>query len=132
MLREPVNVITHFVGAVLSLLGLVWLVSLSSQDTTKLVCVSVFGLMMIFTFLSSALFHFSHGRWQHFFQRLDHAAIYGMIAGTYTPLSYHLLDGKVRWMVLGAVWGLALIGAFTKIFFFWQGHLSTLFYVAIG
>jgi hemolysin III len=132
MLREPVNVITHFVGAVLALLGLLWMVSLSLHDTTKLISVTVFGIAMILTFLASTLFHLHHGPWQRFFQRLDHAAIYGMIAGTYTPLSVHLLDGKLRWIVLGSVWGLALVGAFTKIFFFWQGHLSTLFYVAIG
>lgn len=131
-LREPVNVLTHFCGAILALCGLIWLASLSDNNPTKRITVIIYGCCMILTYLASTALHYHHGRWQPFFQRLDHASIYTMIAGAYTPLGYHLLEGQLRLMMLGSVWGMALLGAFIKLFFFWQGNLSTLAYVLFG
>ncbi len=131
-MREPVNVITHFTGAILSLVGVVWLASLSHRQLGMLVAILIYGGAMFLTYLASTAMHFHHGRWHRLLQRFDHAAIYLMIAGTYTPIGYHLLEGKMRWILLGSVWAVALAGAFTKVFFFWKGNLSTLMYVLLG
>ena len=131
-LREPVNVLTHFCGAILALCGLIWLASLSEHNPSQLITILVYGMTMILTYLASTALHYHHGRWQPFFQRLDHASIYTMIAGTYTPFGYHLLDGQLRWVMLGVIWGVAVTGALTKLFFFWSGKLSTLVYVLVG
>jgi hemolysin III len=133
--REPVNGFTHLTGALLSALGLVWLIALTYSNTPKMVSLVVYGVSMILLYSASALFHLtkaSDGKllW---LRRFDHAAIYVMIAGTYTPLFYNVLDDSLRWWMLASVWGIALAGTIYKLCFLRDSGLPSLVtYVLIG
>jgi len=133
--REPVNGFTHLAGAVLSALGLIWLVAVAQNNTPKMVSLVVYGISMILLYAASATFHLtktSPGKllW---LRRFDHAAIYVMIAGTYTPLFYNLLEGSMRWWLLVIVWLVALGGTAYKLLFLNDsGLLSLACYVIVG
>lgn len=134
--REPVNSVTHLTGAAFAVIGLVWLVSLTRADLAKLISVAVYGLSMIALYLASGIFHLFNGseRTILWLRRIDHAAIYLLIAGTYTPFCYTVLTGGWRWLMLALVWGLAFIGAVYKLLFLRgeNSRLSLCFYVAMG
>lgn len=133
--REPVNGFTHLAGAVLAAVGLLWLALMTHDDAGKLAMVVVYGVSMIALYLASATFHLTKASEQAllWLRRFDHAAIYGMIAGTYTPILYTMLDGGWRWGMLALVWGLAALGATYKLLFLHNGGLfSLLCYVGLG
>ena len=136
--REAVSGVTHLIGAILALIGVIWMILLTRDDVPKLLSVVVFGVCMVLLYLASTTMHFtasikgSKHRRVRFFNRLDHAAIYLMIAGSYTPFVYNLMVDQWRWLMLGAVWLIALTGVIIKLFFFFGGYLSTLFYVGMG
>jgi hemolysin III len=133
--REPVNGFTHLAGAVLAAFGMVWMIAITQGDTGKMITVAIYGLSMILLYSASAAYHLSNGSERKilWLRRCDHAAIYVLIAGTYTPVFYNLLSGGWRWWMLTLVWGLSLTGAIYKLFFLRDaGHLSLLSYVALG
>lgn len=132
--REPVNGFTHLAGAVLALIGTIWLVALTLDDLPRMVVMLVYGVSMVLLYAASATMHLYNGdtRTIQFLNRLDHAAIYLLIAGTYTPFIYHFLDGEWRWALLALIWGMAVTGMLFKLVFFWGGHVSTILYVAMG
>lgn len=134
--REPVNGFTHLVGVVLGCAGLVWLVLVTQDEPAKLISVLVYGICVILLYSASTTFHLVNGseRTVLLLRRLDHAAIYLMIAGTYTPIVYNTLDGAWRWSVLLLVWLLAAVGIVYKLMFLkGQGsHFSTLLYMGMG
>jgi hemolysin III len=112
-MEERLNAITHGVGAVLALTGLVVLAVASSLHGTvwHVVSFSIFGASLLLLYVCSTLYHsFGHGRAKAVFRRLDHAAIYLLIAGTYTPFTLVALHGPVGWVVFGIIWALAAIG----------------------
>jgi hemolysin III len=117
-LLEPVNALTHMVGALSALAGLLLLVALTYDDIPKMVSLIIYGLSMIFLFTASSLFHgivLPEGR-RMWLNRLDHVAIFTLIAGTYTPIVYNLFPAGYRWWVLAAIWSIALIGILFKLF----------------
>ncbi|NWF70990.1 MAG: hemolysin III family protein [Chloroflexi bacterium] len=133
---EPVNGFTHLAGALLAALGLVWLMTLTWDNTAKLVTVIVYGVSMILCFSASTVLHLTQcslpvRKW---LTRADHASIYIMIAGTYTPFCYNVLTSEAwRWSILSLIWALALAGVLYKLFLYnKEHHLSTLSYVAMG
>ncbi len=90
--------------------------------------------MCVYVYLSSTIYHaLPRGRAKETFHVLDHAAIYLLIAGTYTPFTLGVLKGGWGWTLFGLVWGLAAIGVLTKMFagIRWHG-LSTIVYVVMG
>jgi hemolysin III len=109
---ERFNSITHLVGALLAAAGMSLLVVLASLqgDPWKIVSFSVYGATLLILYLFSTLYHSLRGRAQAVFRVLDHAAIYLLIAGTYTPFSLVALRGAWGWSLFGAVWGLATLG----------------------
>ncbi|MGE5155570.1 MAG: PAQR family membrane homeostasis protein TrhA [Bdellovibrio bacteriovorus] len=110
---ERFNSISHLVGAVLALCGGALLVSLAGVyggGATRILSFSAYGLTLFLLYLSSTLYHGLRGRAKRVFRVLDHGAIYLLIAGTYTPFSLVGLGGATGWWLLGAVWGLALLG----------------------
>lgn len=119
--RQPVSGLSHLMGAILALVGLIWMVSESLQEgsVSKLIPSVVFGVSMVMLFLASALYHLlpvSEARLK-FLRKIDHSSIYVFIAGSYTPICLLLLkDGKGPW-IFGAVWGLAFLGVAFK---FWR------------
>ena len=109
---ERINGITHLTGAILAVVGLVVLVVLAAEkgDPWRIVSFGVYGTTLLTLYLFSTLYHSFRGRAKDIFQMLDHAAIYLLIAGTYTPFTLVTLRGVWGWWLFGAVWGLALIG----------------------
>lgn len=135
--RDPFSGLSHLLGAILGVIALIFLVIQASRfgDVWHLVSFSVFGLCMILMFGSSAVYHLAQGSDEKILKlkRIDHMAIFAMIAGTYTPMCLGPLRDSFGWSLLIAVWGLALSGILLKIF--WIGAprwLSTLIYLAMG
>jgi hemolysin III len=132
---ERFNSITHLVGAALALVGLVVLIvdAVLHGGAMKIVSVSIYGLSLLALYTCSTLYHSLRGAAKRVFQRLDHTAIYLLIAGTYTPLTLIVLRGRLGWWLFGIVWGLAAVGALQE-FRHVKGErvLSLVIYIAMG
>ncbi len=116
---EKFNSITHLVGAVLALVGfgVLLTVSIQQQDPLVIVAFTVFGIMLVLLYTISTLYHSFHPpRLKKFFQKLDHLSIYLLIAGTYTPYMLVSLGDGNGPLMLGFVWGLAVIGILLDTF----------------
>ena len=109
---ERFNAYTHLVGALLALAGAVVLIVLGAmkQDVWKIVSFAIYGASLVMLYSASTLYHSTRGRLKAFFRKLDHTAIYLLIAGTYTPFALVTLNGPWGWSLFGVVWGLALLG----------------------
>lgn len=109
---EKFNSISHLVGTIFALTGLVLLVVMASLqgDPWKIVSFSIYGTTLLLVYLNSTFYHSFRGRTKTLFQKLDHLSIYLLIAGTYTPLTLITLHGGWGWSLFGVIWGLALLG----------------------
>ncbi len=118
-LREPVNGLTHLIAAGVALAGLVLLLILGWGKPGKVVSLAIYGLSLVLLFLASGLYHSVRARPVALrrLRKFDHAAIYLLIAGTYTPICFNVLSGFWKWGLLGIVWGLALVGIGVKLVF---------------
>lgn len=111
--EEIANAVSHFIGALLAIVGLVLMVYYSVMRGTGLhvVTTSIFGASMIILYTSSTLTHILRpGRMKDFFFNFDRIAIYLLIAGTYTPIALIALHGPLGWVMFGLEWGLAFTG----------------------
>lgn len=116
--EEIANVITHGLGIVGSVIGLILLIERSSEygDQWYLVSFIIFGLSLILMYTSSTMYHLAHSeRNKKRLQKLDHSAIYLLIAGTYTPFLLTSLRGNIGWIMFGIVWMFALVGIVIKL-----------------
>jgi hemolysin III len=116
---ERLNSISHLVGAVLALVGLGALltVSVQSGDPLAVLSFTVFGFTMVLLYTMSTLYHSFHPpRLKRLFKIFDHVAIYILIAGSYTPFMVLTLGNKSGWMILASVWALAVLGILSEIF----------------
>ncbi len=118
---ERFNSFTHLAGALLAVAGSAALVAqaIPTGDTWKILGVSVFGLTMVLLYAASTLYHSLRGPAKQFWAKMDHCAIYLLIAGTYTPFALIGLQGVWRWALLSAIWALALIGIAKEL---WLGR----------
>jgi hemolysin III len=109
---ERFNSISHLIGAVAALAGLVIVVVVAAQqgDPWKIVSFSVYGATLFFLYTVSTLYHSLRGRAKRIFRKLDHYSIYFLIAGTYTPFTLVTLRGAWGWTIFGVIWGLAAVG----------------------
>lgn len=109
---ERFNSITHMVGAAAALVGLIILVVSAAQtgDPWKIVSVSIYGVTLLLLYVSSTLYHSQRGKAKMVFRRLDHYAIYLLIAGSYTPFTMITLGSGWGWPIFGVIWGLAAVG----------------------
>jgi len=135
-LEELLNAITHGIGAVMALAGLIALIITSSIYGTRLHQISfiIYGASLVLLYLASTLYHsFRNAKIKYIFKICDHAAIYLLIAGSYTPFAMVILRGLFGWVVLGIVWSLAAIGIVQQIFFVKRFKIfSTLCYIGLG
>ena len=95
---------------------------------------SIYGASLIILYSASTLYHSSKiTKIRHKLNIADHASIYGLIAGTYTPYALVTLEGTVGWIIFGLIWGFALSGIILKLFFIDKYQtLSTVMYVLMG
>jgi hemolysin III len=118
--EERLNIVSHAIGFVLSLAATVLLVMRA---------IDIGNARVLVTTYHSATRPALRAR----LRIVDHASIYVLIAGTYTPFAMVTLHGPVGWWIFGATWGLALGGIIMKLFFTGRFHLtSTLMYVFMG
>jgi hemolysin III len=134
--EEFLNVATHGLGFLLSILATVLLVVKASLGGSawQIVSVSIFGVSMMILYLASTLYHSAKKLERR--RRLnvfDHASIYVLIAGTYTPFVLVTLRGPWGWSLFGVIWGAAIAGIIFKLFYTGRFTLaSTIAYVVMG
>lgn len=118
-LREPINSLTHWGGAILALIGLVALLVVGWSTPAKVISLAIYGVSLIFLFSASATYHMVQVKDKalEIFRKVDHAAIYVLIAGTYTPFCVNAFEGFWKWGMLTIIWSLAVIGIVVKVFY---------------
>jgi hemolysin III len=135
-LEERTNIVSHAIGLVLSVIALLLMLVRASESGGVLYVVSaaIFGISLIALYAASTLYHSAKDPKVRSRLRInDHATIYILIAGTYTPFTLITLNGWVGWTIFGVSWGMAIAGVVLKIFFTGRYDvLSTLMYVLMG
>jgi len=136
-LREPFSGLSHLLGALLTLPAILFmLMKLPEQQFgTYLASYIIFSISMFLMFGSSAIYHLVEISEQGIrkLKRIDHMAIFIMIAGTYTPYCLIGLEGTQTWTMFSIIWGIAIFGILVKIFWLQAPRwLSTLLYVGMG
>jgi len=133
---EITNAITHGVGALLAIAGLVLLIVFSAikGNAWHMVSFTIFGATMVILYLASTLYHsLTHKKAKFLFRKFDHMSIYLLIAGTYTPFCLVTLNGWIGWTFFGIIWGCAILGIVLKAFHTGKNEkLSTFLYVIMG
>jgi hemolysin III len=134
--EELANSLTHGLGAVLSVAGLVLLTVYSALygNVWHVVSTAIFGVTLVLLYSASTVYHSLGGEsLKPLLQRFDHAAIFLLIAGSYTPFVLVPLRGPWGWSLFGIVWGLAVVGVALKFWFAGRFKLvSTLIYIGMG
>ncbi len=134
--EERLNILSHASGLVLSLVGLVLLVTRAATlgTTVHVVSFGIFGTSLVLLYAASTIYHSrTEPAARIRLRTVDHAAIYILIAGTYTPFTLVVLHGTVGWTMFAASWGMAAIGIVLKLFFTGRFILiSTLMYVLMS
>jgi hemolysin III len=135
-LEESINIISHAIGLMLSIIALVLLVRHASLygNVWHVASFAIFGASLICLYAASTIYHSARNpELRRRLRIIDHATIYILIAGTYTPFTLVTLSGSTGWMIFGISWGLALTGIILKLFFTGKYNLvSTLMYVFMG
>lgn len=134
--EERFNVTSHAIGLLLSAIGLVFLVwhAIANGTSWHIFSFSVFGASLIILYAASTLYHSTDDPERRQQRRvIDHASIYILIAGTYTPYAMITLDGPLGNFMFALTWSMAICGVGLKLFFTGKFKLlSTLMYLAMG
>ncbi|MFN7261178.1 MAG: PAQR family membrane homeostasis protein TrhA [Cyclobacteriaceae bacterium] len=134
--EEIANAITHGIGALLAVAGLVVLIVMAAihGSVWHIVSFSIFGTTLVLLYFASTLYHsLTHVKAKSVFHKFDHISIYLLIAGTYTPFCLTALRGWIGWTVLGVVWSCAILGAVLKAISVGKRiKLSTVLYILMG
>lgn len=128
------NAVTHGIGCVLTIPGILLLMNKAFEEQSMLHLVSylIFGISMMLMFLASTLYH-SVPTNKSLFKKLDHSAIFLLIAGTYTPVALIAIGGELGWTIVGIEWGLTLFGIIMKQFYVHRFKaLSLITYIGMG
>lgn len=117
-LREPISAITHLSAAMFSIFGLIALIYFGWGNFQKIVTFIIYGISLILMFIASGTYHMVIARDSIILnlRKLDHSAIYLLIAGTYTPICMYFFSGFWQYGMLILIWSLALIGIVVKLF----------------
>lgn len=134
--EEKINVVSHALGLLLSIVALIMLILRANLqgNVWHIVSFSIYGASLIILYAASTLFHSSKNiKLRHRLNIVDHASIYVLIAGTYTPYVLVTLKGPTGWAIFGVIWGCAMGGIILKFFFIGKYYLlSTIMYVLMG
>ncbi len=134
-LREPVNGLTHLAGAIAALFGQIALLMVASSGIEKVASVIVYGLSLVALFSASAAYHLIKAgpKTIEILRKIDHSAIYLLIAGTYTPICINAFTGFYRWGIPVIVWSIAFAGILVKVFFIKEPRwVSAAVYLVMG
>lgn len=132
---ERFNSISHLVGTLFAATGAMVLIFVAARlgDPWKVVSFSIYGVMLLALYATSTLYHSVRGRAKDVMRKLDHCAIYLLIAGSYTPFTLVSLRGPWGWSLFGTIWALALLGVIQEL---WLARgariLSLAIYVLMG
>ncbi|MEO8633995.1 MAG: hemolysin III family protein [Gemmatimonadales bacterium] len=133
---ELANAVSHGFGLIAALIStpILILAATAHGDTRQIVACGVFAATLVTLYAASTIYHaLPPGGAKRLFQRVDHAAIYLLIAGTYTPFTIGLLRGAWGWSLFGIVWGLTLGGILFKLFLGIRLRVvSTVLYLGMG
>lgn len=117
-INDPISTITHFVGAILSIMGIVYLVSKGYNESNPLHLVTyvIFGLSLVLLYCASTIYHAieSPQKLKILLKRIDHMMIFVLIAGTYTPICLITLKGLTGYIMLATIWLVAISGIILK------------------
>ena len=118
ILREPVNGLTHLAAAGAAAVGVGFLLYFAYGALPEKIAILIYGTSLVLMFSASATYHLVKARPQVtlWLRKLDHSAIYLLIAGTYTPICVHFFEGFWRWGILAIIWTMALTGIAVKLF----------------
>ena len=134
--EEKLNIWSHAFGIFLSIIALVLLILKAVQQDNIWMMISfpIFGVSLILLYLASTLYHASKEPQKRFKLKVfDHAAIYVLIAGSYTPFTLVSLNGETGWLIFSMVWVMAFTGIILKLFFTGRFKVvSTAMYVLMG
>ena len=136
VLEEVANSLTHGIGLFLSIVGLFFLFAYFNDDSDpwKIISYSIYGVSLITLYLFSTIYHgVTHAKAKALLKRLDHSAIYLLIAGTYTPVILISLRDSWAMYLLPIIWLMAIIGIFIKITFINENEkISITYYLIMG
>jgi hemolysin III len=134
--EEIANAVTHGVGTLLAISALVLLIVFSAKfgNVWYVVSYTIYGSCLVILYLFSTLYHsIPNDKAKKVLRIFDHASIYLLIAGTYTPFALTILRNHGGWIIFGVVWGAAIIGITIKVFFTGKFQVvSTIMYVIMG
>ncbi len=132
--EEKLNTLTHGLGAIAALVGVIILSFNYDKNTIGIVPILVYGVSLVFLFSASTVYHYiSEVRLKRKFRILDHISIYFLIAGTYTPICLSALKESQGINILIAVWTITAIGLILKLFFTGKFEkISLLLYLIMG
>jgi len=134
--EEKLNVLTHAFGLIMSIVGLPFLLlkSLQYNGFWQPLSIVIFGVSLIVLYAASTFYHASKdSKLRRKLNIFDHAAIYFLIAGTYSPFTIIILDGSLGWLIFSCTWVFAFVGIVLKFFFTGRyDKLSTAMYILMG
>jgi hemolysin III len=132
--EEIANAISHGAALLAAALAVPWLiVTAADVSATAIVAAAVFGAALLLLYATSTLYHaLPAGRAKDVFRRLDHCAIFVLIAGTYAPFTLGALGGAWGWSLFGTVTGIALVGVVLKAIGRLRGAASLALYLVLG
>lgn len=133
--EEFLNTLTHFIGALFSIVALIIMVvkAIDTRHAINVVAVTIFGVSLISMYATSSIYHgVSNRQLKQMLRKVDHLNIYFLIAGTYTPIALIALSGVYGWIMFALLWSAAILGFIYKVLFFGDGWLSTALYVIMG
>ena len=134
-IREPVNGLTHLGGAIAAVFGMIALIVISRVQPVKIVSVLVYSFSLIAMFCASAIYHIANVKpfFLQTLRKIDHSAIFLLIAGTYTPFCLLAFTGFWHWGLFALIWVIAVIGVLVSIFYIKSPRwLHTGIYVVMG
>ncbi len=134
--EEIANSVTHGIGAGLSIAALILLLVLSwpGGDATRVISLAIYGATLILLYLASTLYHAARqARAKRLLRRMDHASIFLLIAGSYTPIALVGMGGTWGWTLFALIWTMAAGGViFEMIFFDRYKRITVGFYIVMG
>ncbi|MCE7738832.1 MAG: hemolysin III family protein [Candidatus Heimdallarchaeota archaeon] len=117
--KETFAAYSHATALIFAIIGSIYLIVLARENIGLLIATIVYSFCLCFMFGASAFYHtvkredFEESVWR----KVDHVAIYFMIAGSYTAISYIYTDGNFRWIIIGLQWGFVVVGTILKILY---------------